>query len=117
MSKVLVTINDGNKERLVILPNTSTDDVLQSLVDSPSDESATVFNFLERTGSLVSFETPQSSNVVRVTFNAVTSEIGFVFEGESQSTYPATFADFVNAMNAPSIGKLQWKYRKAYSGK
>lgn len=113
MSKTLVTINDGKTERLVILPDTETNDVLQQLVNSPvQTENQVVKNFLKNLGASISIETPDSSNVERIVFNPVTSEVSFVFDNGSDSTYPSTFEKFLEDIQAPSAGKQQWKYRR-----
>ena len=112
MGKTLVTINEAGSIQNVIMQGSTSQDVLNALLNSPSDEAGVVTNFLARTGLTLSFDTPQSSNVQRVSFDSVSNEIVFTFGDDSESRYPSTFKKFIAAMSAPSIGKLQWAYRR-----
>lgn len=125
MSTLSVTLEQGNQSKRFHIVNTELNvDAAEGallkascLTAQKQDEQVEVLKFLLRTDTTISFPTPQSSNVEHVTFNAVQGEIGFVFDNGSVSTYPATFQEFIDAMSAPSIGKLQWKYRRAAQGR
>jgi hypothetical protein len=114
MSRVFVTLKDvgTGKERLVIMPNTDVDTVLNTLVEQPLTEAETVRRFLDRTGADVSIETPDSSNVRSISYNEASETIRFNFDGDSYSEYVSSFDKFLDALKAPSAGKLQWKYRR-----
>jgi hypothetical protein len=121
-NQINVTVADSNESQTIsFIGSLGLKDIVQKLLSLASiqtsapapDENSVVFSFLRRTGSKISFETPQSSNVQRVTFDASEGKIGFVFDNDSESTYPAKFQEFVDAMSAPSVGKLQWAYRRS----
>lgn len=115
MSKAVVNINDGDKELVVILPNTSTDEVLYILTETPDNETSVIEKFLIDNGLVLSHETPQSSNIQSVNYNAITQEIGFVFENDSEVKYRTTFDQFVEDLKTTSFGKLQWSYRREHA--
>lgn len=113
MSKVRVTIDDGTDKIVAILPNSSTDEVLDLLSNEPSETEKTVVeNFLAQRGLTVSFETPDSSNVESIDYNAHAETITFNFQDGGESDYHSSFEKFLDAMNASSAGKLQWAYRR-----
>lgn len=125
MSNTLeVTLQKDNVTKAFYIVNSSlsVDDASKVLVDAScpnktvngaETEAEVVENFLNRTGTILSLDTPQSSNIDSVTFNALTKEIGFVFDNGSQSLYSCTFKEFLDNLRAPSFGKLQWTYRRA----
>lgn len=113
MSKSRITVQEqsGNKT-VVIVPN-SLDEILDLLSNEPADnELATVLNFLDKTGTKLSFETPDSSWVERIEFNAGTSEINFVAADGAVIPHSTTLEKFVEDLKADSFGKLQWSYRR-----
>jgi hypothetical protein len=112
MSQTLVTLDDGQTEKSVIFANLSTNEVFARLVAPQLNEQDTVETFVRNRGVSLSVETPDSSNVERIVFNPVTDEVSFVFDNGSDSTYPSTFENFLEDIQAPSAGKQQWKYRR-----
>jgi len=114
-NQINVELNDGSQKQIISLVGEVTlQDVasrLLALATEP-DETQAVINFLERTGATISIETPASSHISRIQFNQVSEEIGFEFDNGSLATYSADFGDFVEALDAPSAGKLEWAYRR-----
>lgn len=82
-----------------------------SLADTP-DEATIINRFLEKTGALLVVETPDSSWVVQVQFDAQNQEITFVAGDGAPISFPTTFEKFLEDLKAPSFGKLQWQYRR-----
>jgi hypothetical protein len=73
---------------------------------------AVVESFLARKGLIVSFDTPDSSNIQSISYNPVSETITFHFDSGGSSSYASSFELFLDAMNAPSAGKLQHAYRR-----
>jgi hypothetical protein len=114
-NQINVEITDGTqKQTIALIGEVTAQDVVAKLLAlaTQPDETQTIINFLERTGATISIETPDSSNISRIQFNQVSGEIGFEFDTGSLSTYPADFKGFLEALTAPSAGKLQWAYRR-----
>lgn len=82
--------------------------------ESPSQlktELDVVAQYLEKTGTIISIETPSSSWIERVEFDPTTRELVFVSE-ESRQAFPACFSDFQAALTAESVGKLFWEFKR-----
>jgi len=114
MSKVRVTIDDGLDKIVAILPNTNTDAVLDLLSDEANpSETEVIAKFLDRTGSVISIETPDSSWVERVEFNSAEGTLTFIAANDSRTEgFVASFSDFLDALQAPSAGKLYWAFKR-----
>lgn len=115
MSKLVANLNDGTKELVVVLSNTSTDQALALLVNEatkPVNKETTVVDFLNRTGTIISIETPNSSWVDRVEFNAQLGEISFIADNDSRQSFSASFNDFQDVLKAPSSGKIFWEFKR-----
>jgi len=114
MSKVRVTIDDGLDKIVALLPNTNTDAVLDLLSDEASlSETEVVAKFLNRTGSVISIETPDSSWVEKIEFNPSEGALTFISANDSRTEgFDADFSDFLDALQAPSAGKLYWEFKR-----
>lgn len=117
MSKLIANLNDGTKELVVVLQNISTDEGLKLLLQDPDAKAPVVENtvvqeFLTRTGLQLFVETPQSSNIKSMSFDAVAEEIVFTFDNDTQVRYPSSLSRFLSELGSPSFGKLQWAYRR-----
>jgi hypothetical protein len=77
-----------------------------------SNEKDVVELFLARKGRIVSFNTPNSSSIQSISYNSVEETITFHFDSGGSSSYVSSFELFLDAMKAPSAGKLQHAYRR-----
>src|ERR1700752_2531757 len=107
MSTTKVNLNDGTTEQTVLIRGANVDDVVRELTEQTT-EANVVENFLRYIGASVSVDTPDSSNVQRIVYNIPMKEVNFVFDNDSESTYPSTFTKFLEDIKAPSAGKQQW---------
>jgi hypothetical protein len=118
MSKLKITLEDGKDRHVLVLSGTNTPTIFQAidtLLDEPNetqDETTVIKSFLNRTGASVSIETPESSHIAHILFNEVSQELTFEFDNGSLVSYPAAFSDFLEAVDAPSAGRLEWAYRR-----
>lgn len=114
-NQINVDVTDGSqKQTISLIGQVTIQDVVSRLLalSSEPDETEAVISFLERTGATISIETPDSSHISRIQFNQVSNEIGFEFDNGSLTTYHAEFDAFLEALDAPSAGKLEWAYRR-----
>lgn len=114
-NQINVQVTDGKQtQTIALIGDVTAQDVIQKLLALAVEpnEAEVVKSFLERTGATISIETPASSHISRIQFNQVSEEIGFEFDNGSLTTYRADFSDFVDALDAPSAGKLEWAYRR-----
>lgn len=109
MSKLIVTINERGTETRVIVPNTTTDEAIDRLGNT---EASSVQEFIERTGVILSVETPNSSWVDRISFNPASDELIFDTSDGAQISFNGTFADFQKALDADSAGKFYWRIKR-----
>ena len=112
-----VTLSQDNEKEDFYIVNSSltVQAAKQALIDKACgtlDSIDSAKSFLKYIGASISVETPDSSNVQRIVFNSATNEVSFVFDNDSESTYPSTFEKFLEDIKAPSAGKQQWKYRR-----
>ncbi len=119
MNKLKVTLEDGKSRQVLVLsgPNAlSLEQAMDALLgegDEPAlDEASIVKQFLTRTGTQLSKETPDSSWVERIAFDAENEEITFFAEDGAAMTYTTTFEKFLGDLKASSAGKQQWLYRR-----
>jgi len=111
MSTTRVNLSDGSSEQTLLIRGAKVADVVRELTEQ-SAEVDVVESFLNYVGASVSVETPDSSNVQRIVYNFPLNEVSFVFDNDSESSYPSTFEKFLEDIKAPSAGKQQWKYRR-----
>jgi len=112
MNKTQITIKEAGAIHTIILPDTTTQQVIDALVaDSPS-ELETIRTFLTRTGAILSVETPDSSNVSSIAYDEQSGTVRFNFDNDSYSEYVSSLEKFLEDIQAPSAGKQQWKYRR-----
>jgi hypothetical protein len=109
MSKVLVTITENGEDKLVVLPNTNTDEVIDRLGNSADD---VIQEFLEHTGVLLTVETPDSSWVERFSFNPVEKELTFETSDGAVITFKGTFNDLKTGLQFNSAGQFYWKLKR-----
>jgi hypothetical protein len=113
MSTTNVTIEEGNAKQLIILRNTTANEVISLLGSDPPTENEVIAKFLNRTGAIISTETPDSSWVERVEFDPSAETLTFVATNESRTEgFPADFTDFLDVFQAPSVGKLYWQFKR-----
>lgn len=123
MNKLKVIFDDGVTQQVVVLSGSSTptvDEAIDRLLNedsNPNDEISVVKSFLRQTGIKLVVETPESSWVDRVQFDEDIEMITFVptYDGEAIS-YDSSLELFLEDIKAPSIGKVQWQYRRGLRG-
>lgn len=112
MSKTLVTLNEAGSVQNFVLPNTTSQDVVNLLLSEPANENEIIAKFLNRTGVIVTVQTPASSWVDHVEFDQLNGTLTFVTSNESRTeSFSASFEDFLDVLAAPSIGKLYWEFK------
>ena len=112
MSKTRVTIEDGILKTVVITED-NTDTIVNLLSGEPVDENAVVAKFLNRTGAIITTETPDSSWVERVEFDPSNETLTFIADNDSRTEgFKATLEDFLEVFTVPSVGKLYWEFKR-----
>ena len=112
MSQTVVTINDGRKERTVIFADVNTDTVFDRLVARPVNADTVLEDFVTNQAATLRVGTPQSSWVESVGFDGGSDELVFNTEDGSEIRFNGTFAEFRQALLAPSIGKAYWQFKR-----
>lgn len=115
-NQINVEISDTNQTQTISLVGDVTirevaSRILSLAVTEPT-EAEVVTNFLKRTGLSLIIETPDSSWVEAVRFDADRETITFLAEDGAEIPYSTSFEDFLEDLEAPSFGRLQWKYKR-----